>query len=58
MGFISALTEFAAAAANLHPDHRSRLDELAGVEHPRSPTGSPVRHGDTPEETASARRVG
>ena len=58
MGFISALTEFAAAAANLHPEHRSRLDELAGAEHPRSRSESPVRHGDTPEETVSSRRVG
>jgi hypothetical protein len=35
MGFISALTEFVAAAANLHPDHRVWFDELAEVEHPR-----------------------
>ena len=58
MGFISALTEFAAAAANLHPVHRARFDELAGVEHPRANTESPVRHGDTPEATVSSRRVG
>ena len=28
MGFIRALAEFAAAAANLHPDHRQRYDDL------------------------------
>ncbi len=28
MGFIRALTEFAAAAAVLHPDHRQRYDDL------------------------------
>jgi len=58
MGFISALTEFAAAAANLHPDHQVWFDELAGVEHPSADTESPVRHGDTPEATVSSRRVG
>jgi hypothetical protein len=28
MGIIRALTEFAAAAAVLHPDHRQRFDDL------------------------------
>ena len=58
MGFISALTEFAAAAANLHPDHRAWFDELAGVAHLRADTESPLRHGDPPEATVSSRRVG
>ena len=58
MGFIRALTEFAAAAANLHPDHRSWFDELAGFEHPGAHAESPVRHGDAPEETVSSWRVG
>ena len=58
MGFSRTLTEFAAAAANLHPDHRSRFDELAGVEQPRAHIESPVGHGDSPEETVSSRRVG
>ena len=57
MGIIRALTDFAAAAANLHPDHRVRFDELTGLEHPRADAESPVRHGDTPEHTVSSRRV-
>jgi hypothetical protein len=28
MGFIRALAEFAAAAANLHPDHRQRYNDI------------------------------
>lgn len=44
MGFITALTEFATAVANLHPDHRARFGELAGVEHPPADAESPVRH--------------
>ena len=44
---------FAAAAANLHPDHRVRFDELTGLEHPRVDAESPVRHGGTPEHTVS-----
>ena len=57
MGFIRALTEFAAAAANLHPDHRSRFAELAGVESPQADAESPVGRSDTPEDTVSSRRV-
>lgn len=41
MGFITALTEFATAVANLHPDHRARFGELAGVEHPPADAESP-----------------
>ena len=53
MGIIRALTDFAAAAANLHPDHRVRFDELTGLEHPRVDAESPVRHVGTPEHTVS-----
>jgi hypothetical protein len=58
MGFIRALTDFAAAAANLHPDHRIRFDELAGPDHPLAGAESPAGHGDAPEDAVSSRRVG
>lgn len=57
MGFIHALAEFAAAVANLHPDHRPQYDEL--VAHrgsDRLRAGSPAGGGDTPEPDAASRR--
>jgi hypothetical protein len=59
MGFIRALAEFAAAAANLHPDHRPRYDELVThPERPRPRAESPAGGADTPEADAASRRVG
>jgi hypothetical protein len=58
MGFIRALTDFAAATANLHPDHRARFNELAGPDRPRTAAESPAGHGDAPEDAVSSRRVG
>jgi len=43
MRFIRALTEFAAAAANLHPDHRPRFDDLVhGADRPPADAKSPA----------------
>ena len=57
MGFIRALTEFAAAAANLHPDHRSRFDELAGCDHPRADAESPAPGQSSSEPPRSSTSV-
>ena len=53
MGFISALTELAAATANLHPDHRARLGDLIEVD-PRPGAGRTT--GQSSEERSTAPR--
>lgn len=59
MGIIRVLSEFAAAAAVLHPDHRQRYDDLVRADaRPAARTKSPAGHADTPETDLSTRRVG
>jgi hypothetical protein len=59
MRFIRALTEFAAAAANLHPDHRTRFDDLVhGAAAPAARAKSPAGHLDRPGNDVPRRRVG